>query len=63
MCGIMHYCIIPHTSGTRGFDFKIIVGSQLKSSLPATEFENLGINIELHNKTMKYFRSVAMSHS
>ena len=40
-----------------------IVGSQLKSSLPATEFDNLGINIELHSRTIESFHSVAMNYS
>ena len=36
-----------------------IVRFQLKISLPATEFHNLGINIELHSRKIKYFHSVA----
>ena len=35
-----------------------IVGSQLKISLPATEFDNLRINIELHSRTIKSVYSV-----
>ena len=35
-----------------------ILGSQLKNSLPATEFDNLVINIELHSRTIKSVHSV-----
>ena len=40
-----------------------IVGSQFKNLLPAAEFDNLGINIELHSRTIKSFHGVAMNYS
>ena len=40
-----------------------IVGSPLKISLPATEFDNLWINIELHSKTIKSVHNVLMKLS
>ena len=35
----------------------------LKISLPATEFDNLRINIELHSRTIKSVHSVAKNYS
>ena len=40
-----------------------IVESQLQISLPATEFDNLEIDIELHSRIIKSVQSVAMNYS
>ena len=40
-----------------------IVGSLLKISLPATEFDNLWMNIELHSRTIKSVHSSLMKLS
>ena len=60
---IMNDVIItgPSTTVSRAGEFcgsVVIVESQLKISLPATEFDNLRINIELHSRTIKSVHSV-----
>ena len=43
--------------------FAYIVRSPFKILLPTTEFDNLGINIELHSRTIKSVHSVLMKLS